>query len=106
MPDLFCVIFCCLEKLGNIFQIFNQNIIVNFYNLYKQIAEEKLVGDNIAFEDDGSLDEQDNVVKAIDKNTVLMVSFEMLDFDLYSSTRYAARVVSVRSRQFHLIFSY
>lgn len=48
-------------------------------------AEEKLVGDNIAFED-GSVDEQDDVVKAIDKNTVLMVSFEMLDFDLHSST--------------------
>ena len=45
-------------------------------------------------------------MKAIDKNTVLIVSFEMLDFDLHSSTRYAARVVSVRSRQFHLIFSY
>lgn len=35
---------------------------------------------------------------AIDKNTVLMVSLEMLDFDLSSSTRHAARVVSVRLR--------
>lgn len=71
----------------------------------KMKAEEQLIGDNIAFEDDGSVDEQDDVAKVIDKNTVLMVSFEMLDFDLHSSTRYAARVVSVRLRQLHLIFT-
>ena len=37
-------------------------------------------------------------MRAIDKNTVLMVSLEMLDFDLSSSTRHSARIVSIRLR--------
>lgn len=45
----------------------------NFFYLYKQTAKEKLNGDNIVFEDDGSVVDKDDAVKALDKNTVLMV---------------------------------
>ena len=62
------------KKLTNILCIFiNQNIMVNSFCLYKLTAKEKLNGDSIVFEDDGSVVDEDDVVKALDKNTVLMV---------------------------------
>ena len=51
----------------------NQNIMVNSFCLYKLTGKEKLNGDSIVLEEDGSVVDEDDVVKALDKNTVLMV---------------------------------
>ena len=46
---------------------------VNSFCLYKLTGKEKLNGDSIVLEEDGSVVDEDDVVKALDKNTVLMV---------------------------------
>ena len=71
----FCSIFFCgKKKLTNMLCIFiNQNIMVNSFCLYKLTGKEKLNGDSIVLEEDGSVVDEDDVVKALDKNTVLMV---------------------------------
>ena len=51
----------------------NQNIMVNSFCLYKLTGKEKLNGDSIVLEEDGSVVDEDDVVQALDKNTVLMV---------------------------------
>lgn len=46
---------------------------VNSFCLYKLTGKEKLNGDSVVLEEDGSVVDEDDVVKALDKNTALMV---------------------------------